>query len=150
MTDIEHHLAVPHTAALRALKAHAPIWQVGDGDGLWIKGLRDLGIESYGVDANPRSIFIMDGDHNHPLSVKCKTLLIVWPPDDDGVQEWIRAWHGPRIAIVGHEERIDLGNTLDGWRMVWRIAKAAKGHKGFSSMRVWERNAEADQDPDAP
>lgn len=93
-------LALPTPQTLSAL-AGSRIIECGAGAGTWLRILRDAGIDAIGIDPHPGDGVMLGTHADLHLYADRDLLLVVWPPDQTNVSEWIKAWGGSRLAICG-------------------------------------------------
>jgi hypothetical protein len=134
------HLTEPSNEMLWYLSHLAPICEVGAGDGYWLEKMRAVGIDCVGFDVSPRSDLVFRGDHKTAfLNAQANTMLAVWPPDGDVIQDWITEWQGPLVAMVADFHRIELGAALDEFEVVFVSTPVKTPRKGMIRMQVWRR-----------
>jgi len=131
-------LAEPTDEALKTLRGLSPVCEVGAGRGHWVKEMRNAGVDCVGFDIARKNRYVRKGDHLRAAESHARTMLMVWPPDGTETQDWIRAWPGEYVAIVGNLDRIDLGDMLNDWTKVDTIRMKA-GPKGLNTLHVWRR-----------
>lgn len=89
------------------------VCEIGAGDGGFLRALKQVGVGVIGYDIAFKSELVICGDHLDAAKHSDMSLLIIWPPDGDIVQDWIRAWRGNTIILGTHRSRILFGTCLD-------------------------------------
>jgi hypothetical protein len=130
-------LATPTPELLDLIAKYAPIVEIGAGDGLWVRALRDHGADVVGFDLEPRGEGVAPGDHTTAAKHR-GSLLAIWPPEGRAVQDWIGAAPWPFVIIVSQSVRIELGTSLSGYEFV-EAAQVNGEAKGTSKLHVYRR-----------
>ncbi len=74
---------------IEAIRPHAPIIEIGAGDGKWAKAIAAAGITVSAFDPVPKGPNVMYGDHSELEVHPDWTPLIVWPPDRTDIKMWL-------------------------------------------------------------
>lgn len=99
-------LALPPLEFLRDIRCEKVV-ECGAGTGLWLRIMREAGIDCIGYDPRPRGPDVLTGDHRNLSAHVDRMLLVVWPPDQTDLSEWFGAWGGSRLAVCGSFGRFD-------------------------------------------
>lgn len=110
--------------------------ECGAGTGLWLRIMREYGIDSVAYDIEPRGDGVIRGDHTNLAKHADRALLIVWPPDSARISDWIAAHGGTHVAICD-----DWGRFLKpvpNFQILhhWKIMGGQKGDSDFKLMKV--------------
>ncbi len=97
-------LALP-SAHLVGLLTQERIIECGAGEGGWAALLRAYGGDVIAIDPEPRGPGVIPGSHLDLGQYADRLLLVVWPPDGTDLREWVAAWGGERLCIVGGAHR---------------------------------------------
>lgn len=107
-------LSLPTVEILDRL-VHYNVIECGAGSGLWLRILREFGIDAVGIDPHPRSDEVMLESHRCLGKYSDRLLLIVWPPDGTIVQDWVDVWGGDWLAICGNTSRFEMPQIEKVW-----------------------------------
>lgn len=117
-------LARPTPEIMGHLRRHAVI-ECGAGSGLWLRAMREAGINAVGIDPVPRGADVIEADHTRLAEWRDRLLLIVWPPDATDLGAWIEAHGGEHCCVVGSFARFSLPEIA--WAERGQIEPGAKG-----------------------
>ena len=134
--------ACPDSEAISQLISLGPIVELGAGNGYWARLLRDRGGDVIAYDRSLREQTwseVLSGDESVLNSHIDRTLLFVMPPRPSGFGKVLRAWRGPRFAVV---TRSVFPFTIDG-----RNADAFGDEAEVIEERGWVREWERDLPP---
>lgn len=123
-------LALPTPELLDRIKSRK-VLELGSGTGLWVRIMREAGIDVIGIDPVPRGDGVIAGDHGDVVAWPDRDLLlIVWPPDGTDIGEWAHSWRGD-VLVVGSFARFRCPD----WPVEWRM-DLPPGHKGGNEARM--------------
>lgn len=109
--------------------------ECGAGTGLWLRIMREFGIDAVAYDIAPRGEGVVKGDHTNLSNHSERALLVVWPPDEVSVMHWIEAHGGAICAICGNWGRFPPPKPDLPVIRQWTIRG---GEKGDSELRLME------------
>lgn len=100
---------VPSEPALELIAAHSPdgVLELGAGNGYWAMLLRDRGLSVRALDPRPtgrRASWsrVDRGDHRDAARYPRRTLLLVWPTQDDAwADDALRRYRGETVIYAG-------------------------------------------------
>lgn len=123
--------ALPDWSVLRFLAQHHRVIECGAGTGLWVRILREQGIDAIGIDPEPRGPDVIRADHTALGQWSDRLLLVVWPPDETDLSEWIAAWGGEVMMVTGQFERFKCPDLSKLWHY-----RLQTGPEGDCELRV--------------
>lgn len=126
------NLSLPTADIMDRLAAHTVV-ECGAGNGLWQQIMLQEGITCAGFDKEHGGPYVRKGDHTMLSRYKRSLLLVVWPPDNLDLSEWINAWGGKSIAVCGNFSRFTCPDFTVTWSTVIK-----GGRKGDSEFRYGE------------
>lgn len=131
-------LAYPTEDVIAVIRLHAPLGvvEIGAGNGHWGEVLQRAGIPWVGYDIKPRGPLVAFGDHLTASRHAALACLIVWPPDQTDLSEWLAPW---RTAFVcGDFSRFGKFSSfapIAGFRELESLV-IPRGRKGESILKV--------------
>ncbi|HEY6091818.1 MAG TPA: hypothetical protein VIV83_07495 [Gemmatimonadales bacterium] len=140
---VRYSHAWPHVEALEALKARAPIVEVGAGTGYWAWMLRNGGVTVFASDIRPprrawTHIDVLDAAQaaaQHPEA----TLFLCWPPPADSMAlRALTAYHGRRVVVAGDYKNIADAQFFTALARDWVEEREPER---LSLMRFYKRGA---------
>ena len=118
------------------IKRHSnAVVEIGAGEGVWARTLREAGVPVEAFDINPRGEGVTQGDHLTAAEHE-GDLLAVWPPDGKEMARWIAAKPWPRLILCGCPARWDWNGS--GYRLTESI-ELISGWKGRNLLNVYYR-----------
>ena len=120
--------ALPTIEVVQRLQQHAVI-ECAAGSGLWMRILRECGVDVIGIDKNPRGTDVIQADHTSLRQYRDRLLLVVWPPDGTDLQEWVDSWGGEWLAVCGCDARFIMPEMDVTYRT--RLSGTKKGRSSF-------------------
>lgn len=98
-------LAIPSLRSLSYL-SQFKIVECGAGKGTWTRVLGDIGVDIVAIDPIPsRGDNVEYGTHEDLWKYPDRLLLVIWPPDETNLNEWVKYFTGTNVAICGGQER---------------------------------------------
>ena len=134
---MEQRVLAPCSAeAVALIKQHSSgLVEIGAGEGVWARTLREAGVPVEAFDINPRGEGVTHGDHLAAAKYD-GDLLAVWPPDGTSVAHWIAAKPWPRLILCGCRARWDWDGN--GYRLAESL-QIESGWKGRNLLNVYYR-----------
>lgn len=131
-------LAVPTPEILQAIKDLAiPVVELGSGNGYWLRALHDVGVDAIGYDPVPRGDEVLVGDHRDAAKHPDRALLIVWPPDETDVSEWVEQYSGRYVILCSDGNLFFRKAEGLGFKILRNMMTT--GYAGPSAVIIYER-----------
>lgn len=124
-------LSLPTYEVLEAMRHHRVI-ECGAGTGLWVRTMREYGLDAIGLDPVPGGPEVTKGTHEDLHQFSDRLLLTVWPPDATDLNEWVDVWGGKHFAFVGDSLRVIMPRGFK----EQTNSQLALGDKGYSTFHM--------------
>lgn len=121
--------------------------EMGAGTGLWLRIMREYGIDVIGYDPVPGGPDVMQGDHRELAKHPDRACLIVWPPNRTQISDWLEFYEGNMVAVCAHPGRVVWPELSDEWVLGDEWGKGQgewgdiAGPKGGSMIKLWRRGS---------
>lgn len=105
--------AIPNEHALEVLAKHAPIVEIGAGNGYWARCLRERGVTVQAYDKKPyrneyvcnRWTAVAPGRARKAKQFSDHTLFLCWPPYRESfAADCLRLYQGDTVIVVGESD----------------------------------------------